>query len=59
VGLEGSHKKALSKGCLWMGESDGGSEGGRDEASQQPGPHQQHSTAKTHDEEELSKFYHL
>jgi len=42
-----------------MGESDGGSEGGRDEASQQPGPHQQHSTAKTHDEEELSKFYHL
>ena len=36
VELEGSIRKALLKECLWMGESEGNSEGGEDEASQQP-----------------------
>ena len=36
VELEGSIKKALLKGCLWMGESEGSPEGGQDEASEQP-----------------------
>lgn len=33
VGLEGSLRKALLKGCLWMNESGGSSEGVQDEAS--------------------------
>lgn len=36
VELEGSAKRALLKGCLWMGESEGSPEGGQDEGSQQP-----------------------
>jgi hypothetical protein len=33
VGLEGSLRKALLKGCLWMNESGGSLEGVQDEAS--------------------------
>ncbi len=40
VGLDGSHINDLLKGCLWM--SEGISEGGQDEADQQPKRHQQH-----------------
>jgi hypothetical protein len=36
VELEGTLGKALLKGCLWMGESQENSEGGQDEAGQQP-----------------------
>ena len=36
VELESPLRKALSKGCLWVGESEGNPEGGQDEASQQP-----------------------
>jgi len=35
VELEGSLKKALLKGCLWMSNSEEDSEGEQDEASQQ------------------------
>lgn len=35
VELESLLRKALLKGCLWMGESGGNSEGGEDEASKQ------------------------
>ena len=35
VELEGSAKRALLKGCLWMGEGEGIPDGGQDEASQQ------------------------
>jgi len=52
VELESLLKKALLKGCLWMGENGGNSEGGEDEASQQLTLWQQQwFTAKTYDEE--------
>lgn len=52
-------RKALSKGCLWMGESEGNLEGAQDEASQQLTPQRQRCpTAKTYDEE-FSKFRYL
>jgi hypothetical protein len=35
VGFEGSLRKALLKGCLWMNESGESSEGVQDEASLQ------------------------
>ncbi|MFZ0966325.1 MAG: hypothetical protein WAN82_06835 [Candidatus Bathyarchaeia archaeon] len=57
VRLEGSLRKAPLKGCLWTGESDGSSEGGQDEAGQQPRlQHQQCTAAKTSDGEPFSKF---
>lgn len=57
VELEGPLRKALLKGCLWMGESDVCSEGGQDEASQQPILQQQRcSVAKTY-YKEFSKFH--
>jgi len=60
VELEGSHRKALLKGCLWMGSGDGGSEGGQDEASQQRRlQHQRYHIAKTCDEGVPSKFNYL
>jgi hypothetical protein len=36
VELKGSRIRALLKGCLWVGENGGNSEGGLDEVSQQP-----------------------
>jgi hypothetical protein len=60
VELERSEKKTLLKGCLWMGENGGNSEGGEDEASQQLRLWQQQLfTAKTCDEEWFSKSYYL
>ena len=60
VELFGSRKKALLKGCLWMGESEVDSEGGQDEASQQAKLWRQRcSIVKTDDKEEFSKFYYL
>jgi len=51
VGLEGSLRKAPLKGCLWMNESGGSSEGVRDEASMQSKLlERQWSTAKTYAE---------
>jgi len=35
VELKSPLKKALLKGCLWMGEGEGIPDGGQDEASQQ------------------------
>lgn len=59
VGLEGSLRKALLKGCLWMNESGGSSEGVQDEASLQSKLLEQRwSTAKTY-AEALSKIYFL
>lgn len=48
VELGSSHVKALLKGCLWMGEADGSSEGGQNETSQQPQPREQSSLIKTY-----------
>lgn len=60
VELEGSLRKALLKGCLWMGESGENSEGGQDEAGQRPKLQLQLcSTAKTYDEDEFSKSEYL
>lgn len=60
VELESLLKKALLKRCLWMGENGGNSEGGENEASQQLTLWQQQwFTAKTYDEEWLSKSYYL
>jgi len=57
VGLESSLRKAPLKGCLWMGESDGGPEGGQDDVGQQPRlQHQRCIAAKTSDGKPLSKF---
>jgi len=57
VGLEGSLRKALLKECLWMNESGENSEGGQDEASQQPRLLERHrSTAETY-AEAFSKIY--
>jgi len=42
VELEGSLRKALLKGCLWMGEN----EGGQDEDSQQRTSSIQHFSVK-------------
>jgi len=58
VELEGSLRKALLKRCLWMGESEGGSEGGQDEISQKSiFWQQQRFTDQTYGGEKLSKFY--
>jgi len=59
--LLGSLGKALLKGCLWMGESDGIPEGGQDEVSQQLRlPHQWHPmAAKAHNQEIHSICYYL
>lgn len=60
VELESPLKKALLKGCLWMGENEGSPEGGQDEASQQPTlPERLCFIAKIYDEEESSRFYYL
>jgi len=60
VELESLLKKALLKGCLWMGENGGKSEGGEDEASQQLTLWQQRwFNAKTYDEEWFPKSYYL
>ena len=60
VELKSSHRKAMLKECLWMGESELSiEEGEQDEASQQPKlPHQRCSTAKTCDEG-FSRSYQL
>jgi len=59
VELESPLKRALLKGCLWMGENEGSPDGGQDEASQQPTlPQRLCSTAKTYDEE-VSRVYYL
>jgi len=60
VELGSSHRKALVKGCLWMGENDGSSKGVEHEGEQQPRlPHQWHPIAKTYGEKVLSRFYYL
>jgi hypothetical protein len=60
VELESPLKKALLKGCLWMGENEGSPEGGQDEASQQHALSQRRcSTAKAYDKEESSRVYYL
>lgn len=46
VELEGSLRKALLKGCLWMVESEGSLEGDQDEASQQLTSSIQHLSVK-------------
>ncbi len=46
VELEGSLRKALLKGCLWMGESEASSEGDQDEGSQQRTLSIQHFSVK-------------
>lgn len=59
VELESPLKKALLKGCLWMGENEGSPDGGQDEASQQPTlPQRLCSTAKAYNEE-ISRVYYL
>jgi hypothetical protein len=42
VELEGSLRKAMLKGCLWMNNSEEASEGEQDEASQQHAKHNCH-----------------
>jgi len=59
VELEGSLRKALLKGRLWMGKSKSSLEEGEDdEASQQPKlQHERRFTARTKDKESSKVYY--
>jgi hypothetical protein len=54
VEFESLLKKALLKGCLWMGEGEGIPDGGQDEASQQLTASIQHFSAE--ENEAISLF---